>query len=389
MAENKVEQLIVKYITNQADLEEMDAFNKWLEGNAANQKVFKDFVKTNYAINCAMNAFDSEGPKKNIMQRIKQERNLFLKRRVKSYLKYAAVIVLGVSAFYFYQKSDVFTPKGNKVDIVNITEELITLQLDNGKVEVIDPINSKNIINRFGKIIGRQDKTKIMYSDDISDKFLTYNTIKIPYGKHFELGLSDGTVVYLNSGSSLRYPVRFLKGQSRQVFLNGEAYFDVAKDKKHPFIVGSSDMNVKVLGTKFNVTSYKEDAKTYTVLVEGSVVASSNVTENNEVILRPGNRAFFENKNLKTEPVDVRKYIAWVSGQLMFIDDSFGVITNKLERKYNVDIVNNYDELNNIMITATFKEENIEQVLKTFQTYKSFNYTIKNKVITITKPKNM
>ena len=182
MAENKVEQLIVKYITNQADLEEMDALNKWLEGNAANQKVFKDFVKTNYAIDCAMNAFDSEGPKKNIMQRIKQERNLFLKRRVKSYLKYAAVLVLGVSAFYFYQKSDVFTPKGNKVDIVNITEELITLQLDNGKVEVIDPINSKNIINRFGKIIGRQDKTKIMYSDGISDKFMTYNTIKIPYG---------------------------------------------------------------------------------------------------------------------------------------------------------------------------------------------------------------
>ena len=73
----------------------------------------------------------------------------------------------------------------------------------------------------------------------------------------------------------------------------------------------------------------------------------------------------------------------------MFIDDSFGVITNKLERKYNVDIVNNYEELNDIMITATFKQENIDQVLKTFQTYKAFNYTINNRVITITKPKKM
>ena len=389
MTIKKVEQLIVKYITNQADLEEINALTQWLEGNADNQKVFKDFVKTNYAIDYVMNVFDSEGAKKDIMKRIKQDSNVFLKRRVQSYLKYAAVLVLGLSAFYFYQKSDLFTPKENKEDIKPLTEEFITLQLDNGKVQVINPSNSKNITDKFGKIIGKQDKTKIMYSDDVSDEVLTYNTIKIPYGKHFELELSDGTVVHLNSGTSLRYPVRFIKGQSRQVFLNGEAYFDVAKDKKHPFIVGSNDMNVEVLGTKFNMTSYKEDAKTYTVLVEGSIAAHNAIMENEQVILKPGNRAYFDNKHIKTEPVDVKKYIAWVTGELMFIDDSFGVITNKLERKYNVDIVNNYEELNDIMITATFKLENIDQVLKTFQTYKAFNYTINNKVITITKPKNM
>ena len=104
MTIKKVEQLIVKYITNQADLEEINALTQWLEGNADNQKVFKDFVKTNYAIDYVMNVFDSEGAKKDIMKRIKQDSNVFLKRRVQSYLKYAAVLVLGLSAFYFYQK---------------------------------------------------------------------------------------------------------------------------------------------------------------------------------------------------------------------------------------------------------------------------------------------
>ena len=389
MAVKKVERLIVKYITNQADIEEINLLSQWLEGNAGNHKVFKDFVKTNYAIDYAMSTFDSDATKKDLMQRIKQDNNVFLKRRVKSYLKYAAIFVLGLSAFYFYQRSDVFASKENKESVVVPSEEFITLQSDNGKVQIINTSNSKNIRDKFGKIIGRQDKNKIVYSDEVSDKVLTYNTIKIPYGKRFELALSDGTIVYLNSGSSLRYPVRFIKSENRQVFLNGEAYFDVTKDPKHPFVVNSNDMNIKVLGTKFNVTSYKEDAKTYTVLVEGSVAASSKIVDNDEVILKPGNRAYFDNKHIKTEPVDVRKYIAWVSGELMFIDDSFGVIANKLERKYNVDIVNNYQPLNDIMITATFKEENIDQVLKTFQTYKAFNYTINNRVITITKPKNM
>ncbi|WP_413999065.1 FecR family protein [Flavobacterium sp. W1B] len=267
--------------------------------------------------------------------------------------------------------------------------EAITLQLENGDIQIIKEDGSTQVVDAKGNVVGTQKGNQLVYTNSLVKDTLVYNTINVPYGKRFELKLSDGTNVHLNSGTSLKYPVRFIKGESRQVFLDGEAYFDVTKDARHPFLVGSNDMNVKVLGTKFNVTSYKKDAKTYTVLVEGSVAAYNKLLENEEVLLKPGNRAYFENKHLKTELVDIRKYVAWVSGELMFIDDSFGVIANKLERKYNVDIVNNYDELNDIVITATFKDENIDQVLKTFQTYKAFNYTVNNRVITITKPKNM
>ena len=380
-----MEELIVKFITNQASTEDKIALTNWLDKDVNNQKIFNNFIKTNYAIDYSMKKFNTNTAKKQLLETIKQEESVFFKAKIRSYLEYAAIFILFLSAFYLYEINNVFTAKDKEVIV---KEELITLQSENGSIQVIHPEKTKKITDNRGKIIGKQDKGKIVYAGDLNLDQLVYNTISVPNGKRFELILSDGTSVQLNSGTSLKFPIQFIKGESRQVFLDGEAYFDVTKDPKHPFLVRSGDMNIKVLGTKFNVTSYKKDNKTYTVLVEGKVAASDDLNKE-EVILKPGERVYFQGKELKTEPVNVRKYIAWVSGELMFTDDSFAVIANKLERKYNVRIINHYEELNDIVITATFKEENIEQVLKIFQTYKPFNYTINNRVITITKPKKM
>lgn len=390
MAQLKIEILILKFINNQASEEDINTISDWLEKDVNNQKVFDKLIKTNYTVNYSLKTVNTDAAKKQFFQKIKQEKikqneSIFSKTRFRSYYKYAAIFIVFLSAFYLFKTNDVFT---SKVNNTIVKEESITLQLENGRTQVINPVNTQKITDNQGKIIGNQNKNKIVYAENSNLDKLVYNTISVPNGKRFELVLSDGTSVQLNSGTSLKFPVQFIKGESRQVFLDGEAYFAVTKDPRHPFLVSSSDMNIKVLGTKFNVTSYKNDAKTYTVLVEGKV-AASNYLNNEEVILKPSERVYFEGKQLKIEPVNVRKYIAWVSGELMFIDDSFAVITNKLERKYNVQIINHYEELNGIVITATFKNENIDQVLKTFQTYKAFNYTINNRVITITKPKKM
>lgn len=382
MSGTKIEQLIVKFITNQATTDEIDALSAWLDENEDNQQVFNDFVKTNYAVDSAIHTFGTKRVKKRVLEKIRENKNNFFAARIQPYFKYAALFLLFFSAFYFYQKDDSLSKKETRR---NLKEEMITLQSDNGSIQVVNPNTTRNVIDVSGKIVAKQDRNKIVYSGEVETDHLVYNTINVPYGKRFELVLSDGTNVHLNSGTSLRYPVQFIKGENRQVYLDGEAYFEVTKDPKHSFLVSSSDMNVKVLGTKFNVTSYKKDAKTYTVLVEGKVAASDKLNKE-EVILKPGNRVYFEGNDLKTEPVDVDKYVAWVYGKLLFVDDSFGVIANKLERKYNVKITNNYEALNDIVITATFKDESIDQVLKTFQTYKDFNYAIKNQVITITKP---
>ena len=115
-------------------------------------------------------------------------------------------------------------------------------------------------------MVGNQNGNKIVYDTETTLEKLVYNTIKIPYGKRFELQLSDGTIVHLNSGTTLKYPVKFIASGNRQVFLDGEAFFDVAKDKTHPFVVNADNLNVRVLGTHFNVSNYPEDKLTDIVL---------------------------------------------------------------------------------------------------------------------------
>ncbi|UFH45702.1 FecR domain-containing protein [Flavobacterium galactosidilyticum] len=393
-------EILSAYISKEITENEFAILKEWIDEGPENKQAFSEYLlfykKTRQVVFTANtnkdNAWDTivsqlERPLQTQEKLQKIESKVRFLQTATTILKYAAVVIVLVSVGYFYFGKDANVKPIFENSIA--AETAITLQLANGDIQIINEDGTTQVVDANGNVVGTQKGNQLVYTNASAKDTLVYNTIKVPYGKRFELKLSDGTDVHLNAGTSLKYPVRFINGENRQVFLNGEAFFEVTKDAKHPFVVGSNDMNVKVLGTKFNVTSYKEDAKTYTVLVEGSVVASNKVVEDDNVILKPGNRVFFENKHLKTETVDVRKYIAWVTGELMFIDDSFGVITNKLERKYNVDIVNKYDELNDIMVTATFKEENIDQVLKTFQTYKAFNYTINNRVITITKPKNM
>lgn len=390
-------EILSVYISKEINESEFSALKEWISESPENKKSFSAYLlfykKTRRIVfvgntdkDRAWNSIVSqlETPLQTIESIKKPESKIIVFNKLSVFFKYAAVIVFLLSIGYFYYQKDSLINSSYEANV-----EAITLQLANGDIQIIKEDGATQIVDASGNVVGTQKGNQLVYGNASAKDTLVFNTINVPYGKRFDLMLSDGTKVHLNSGTSLRYPVKFIKGENRQVFLNGEAYFDVTKDAKHPFIVGSNDMNVKVLGTKFNMTTYKEDAKTYTVLVEGRVAAYNALLENEEVVLTPGNRAYFVNKHIKSEPVDVRKYIAWVSGELMFIDDSFGVIANKLERKYNVDIVNTYDELNDIVITATFKEENIEQVLKTFQTYKAFNYSVKNRVVTITKPKNM
>lgn len=393
-------EILSAYISKEITENEFAILKEWIDEGPENKQAFSEYLlfykKTRQVVFTTNtnkdNAWDTivsqlERPLQTQEKIPKIESKVRFLQAATTILKYAAVVIVLVSVGYFYFGKDANVKPIFENSIA--AETAITLQLANGDIQIINEDGTTQVVDANGNVVGTQKGNQLVYTNASAKDTLVYNTIKVPYGKRFELKLSDGTDVHLNAGTSLKYPVRFINGENRQVFLNGEAFFEVTKDAKHPFVVGSNDMNVKVLGTKFNVTSYKEDAKTYTVLVEGSVAASNKLVEDDNVILKPGNRVFFENKHLKTETVDVRKYIAWVTGELMFIDDSFGVITNKLERKYNVDIVNKYDELNDIMVTATFKEENIDQVLKTFQTYKAFNYTINNRVITITKPKNM
>ncbi|RKR08945.1 FecR family protein [Flavobacterium sp. 90] len=382
MTLKKSERLIVKFITNEASIEEIEILTKWLE-DKENQIVFKDFVKVNYLIDYTSNTFDPVLLKKELMDKIKTEKSIFYKSRTRSYFKYAAILMLFLAGVYYYKNLNFSNSKQN---IVVPREDVIVLQMDNGEVQVINPSNSQNLTDKFGKVIGKQDKNKLAYSNIFSGSELVYNTLKIPYGKKFEVALSDGTIVHLNSGSSLRYPVRFLKDHGREVYLTGEAFFEVTKDKKHPFTVNAQDLNVEVLGTKFNVNNYREDFSTNVVLVEGKVsLYKDKKTNSNQVYLTPGLKgsSLTGQQKITTEQVDTELYTDWVKGILVFKNASFDNIIKKLEREYNITFINQNRMLGKEVFNARFDNEPIEVVLKYLSDSYAIDYTIEEDKIII------
>ncbi len=382
MTVKKSERLIVKFITNQASQEEIETLTEWLK-EEENEIVFKDFVKTNYAIDSVVNTFDSTEVRKQLSERIQKENNVFQKRRFSSYYKYAAILIVALGCFYFYKNSNLFHSKGN---VVVPRQDEIVLQSENESSETIDTSESKNLTDKEGRIIGKQKKNRLVYSNTSYNGKLVYNTLKIPYGKKFEVQLSDGTVIHLNAGTSLRYPVQFIKNQNRQVYLTGEAYFEVAKDKAHPFTVNTQEVDVEVLGTKFNVNSYTEDVSTDVVLVEGKVsLYKDKKTTENQVYLTPGLKGsnIRGQQKISTESVNTDYYTAWVKGSLVFKNASFESIIKKLERHYNVTFINKNKKLGKEIFNARFDNEPIEVVLKYFSDSYAIDYKIDEDVITI------
>ena len=382
MTVKKSERLIVKFITNQASKEEIETLTEWLK-EEKNQIVFKDFVKTNYAIDTAMYTFDSTEVKKQLTERIQKENNVFQKRRFSSYYKYVAILILILGGFYFYQNSNLFHAKEN---VIVPREDDIVLQSGNESAETINISETRDVTDKDGKVIGKQEKNRLVYFNTNSNQKMIYNTLKIPYGKKFEVQLSDGTIVYLNAGTSLRYPVQFAKNQSRQVYLTGEAFFEVSKDKAHPFTVNAQEVSVEVLGTKFNVNSYIEDVSTNVVLVEGKVsLYKDKKTAENQVYLTPGLKGsnIRGQQKIITESVNTDYYTAWVTGSLVFKNASFDAIIKTLERRYNVTVINKNKILGKEIFNARFDNEPIEVVLKYFSDSYAIDYKINEDQITI------
>lgn len=203
--------------------------------------------------------------------------------------------------------------------------------------------------------------TTIFKTDTTSDGMVSYN---VPLGSRSELVLADGSHVHLNSGSTLSYPSVFDEN-ARVVTLTGEAYFEVESDENHPFIVNTSDLEVKVTGTKFNVSTYDDNEYTAVSLVEGKVTLDVPGRKK-EVVLKPGEKvSFYPNKrNIHMVSADWDTEIGWTKGVFSFKEVNFRELVKRLERWYDVELNYNSKELDSMIYKGTFKnEETIWQVL--------------------------
>lgn len=208
----------------------------------------------------------------------------------------------------------------------------------------------------------------------------------VPSGQTQSVLLPDSTTVTMNSGTVLIYPKVFGKN-TRNIYLNGEAVFSVKKDEAKPFIVKTKDMNIRVLGTVFNVSSYAENEYTATTLKSGSVSVSLSDDLSGFIVLTPNEQLVY-NKHTKTSSVknvDVDKVLAWQEGTLIFQDITINELTQMLERKYGIDIYMNTDKYQKERVTAKFeKVDNYKDVFEVLaQIIPDFNYKIEEKKIFI------
>lgn len=195
---------------------------------------------------------------------------------------------------------------------------------------------------------------------------IVMQTITSQQGMVSQFYLADGTKVWLNSGSELQFPSRFA-GDYREVKLKGEAYFEVKENRKKPFRVNASKLNVEVLGTSFDVTNYKDEKMSEVILVEGKVNLSAIDKEKvtRQIMLLPGQRGVYcvSTGKMHTEEVNVDKYIAWRDGNLIFRDDKMEDVVKRLSRWFNVEIFVDDPEINSYIYKASFRNENLLQVL--------------------------
>ena len=212
-----------------------------------------------------------------------------------------------------------------------------------------------------------------------------YNTIEVPNGEKSQILLYDGTRVWLNSGTKFKYPVAFSRN-TRDVYIEGEAFFDVAKDKNHPFIVNAGQLKVKVLGTRFNVCAYPDDGEYLTTLEEGSVNASNNNGE--QVTLKPSEQVVMNCKTeeLKYQKVNTDLYTSWKENLLKFDDATFDEVIKKMERWYDIKIIVDPSVNTKERFTMTIKTESLREMLALVSKTTKINYEIKVNSVLIKKP---
>ena len=233
------------------------------------------------------------------------------------------------------------------------------------------------------------DSSGLQYevADSLTEDTTVFNTLSVPRGGVYQLTLSDGTRVWLNSDSKLIYPVTF-SGDVREVTLSGEAYFDVQKNAEKPFIVTTALGNVRVLGTQFNVKVYQEEASVITTLVSGSVSFGNEVVE--ETKLSPGYQLIFDKGGRKVDvkKVNVQHFVSWRDNQMSFQGESLESIMRMLARWYDVNVVFEDEELKQLEFSGNLdKYEDIGKFLKLFELGADVQFEIKNNVIQVRKKK--
>lgn len=326
------------------------------------------------------------------LQEISSRLPMFLrsgKTRLRQYYTVAAaaiILIAGIS-LYFFKNTDPAFPISESLVRQDIApgKNTATLILGNGKTIELSEAKTGVVIDASS--LKYNDGTAIpslrlgldpSLSEETSPSPLKSDAraraesktqtliINTPRGGQYQVVLSDGTRVWLNAASSIKFPSSFASLKERLVEINGEAYFEVAKDKLHPFKVLSSGQEICVLGTHFNVNSYNDESFTKTTLIEGSVrVKKIKAADGHDAVLNPGQQSVLSNGDIKVSTADIEADLAWKNGLFRFNDEKLESIMRKLSRWYDVDVVYENEALKNEPFAGvTTRFANVSKLLR-------------------------
>ncbi|WP_367866958.1 FecR family protein [Pedobacter sp. WC2423] len=274
-----------------------------------------------------------------------------------------------------------------------------TLILSSGKKIILSEVSNEKLAQEAGVKITKTVDGELLYELSSSSpansnrgKDLRFNTLSTSRGEQYKIRLPDSSIVWLNAASSLKYPTSFTSLKERRVELKGEAYFQVAKDKSHPFYVSSKGQEVKVLGTRFNVNSYDDEPVVKTTLLEGSVKINTNSNDSlpgkkkSETILNPGQQAQLTANHISViNNADLEDVIAWKDGYFIF-NENLKSIMNRVGRWYDVEVVyETVPDPNHNFQGKIARTRNISEVLKIMEYQGIVHFKIEGRRVIVTK----
>lgn len=383
MDEKRIIELVILYSKDELTTSEASKLEIWLKVNEQNRGIFCDYLKRyRKARQIAFyDTVDEQRAWNQLARKIKRA-SISKKNRFVQYSLYAASLLLFVSfSLFLYIKNGSVTTENSLRDIPSGSAKAM-LQLSDGRIVPLSNDSVLSLAEINGVVIMQDEEGGIRYLAGEGKNETVFNTIRVPRGGEYYLCLSDGTKVWLNSESELTYPVSSLEN-ARNVYLKGEAYFEVARDEKHPFRVECEDSKITVLGTKFNVMAYKGQGNVVTTLVDGRVRVA---TGRDSLMLTPGEQAVSGTDGIDVKKVDVSFYIAWTLGVFEFEEMSLGQITEQLGRWYDMTFVYDDPLLREITFTGVAERHRpLDVVLKMIEKLSGVRFEVKNDVITIYK----
>ncbi len=383
---DRIKNICVKYLMYDVNIEELETLENWLK-ESKNKQLFANFLKINYAIDVNINPFDTEKAIKEFLVRIRKNQRDSKKRKlIRTFGYTTAAIFAGVLATTYFFKDNLFnipfevTPTIITQDVILPGTNKATLTLNDGSQISLE--KGKSFQTQNANSNGEQ----IVYDvEQQNSSEIVYNYLTIPRGGQYFVKLSDGTQVWLNSETQLKYPVNFVKGKTRQVELvYGEAYFDVSSSTIHggaEFKVFNHSQEIEVLGTEFNIKAYRDESNIYTTLVEGNVVVSNNFFKQS-LVPNEQSDLDIETNNFTVKEVNVDIETSWKRGTFRFVDKPLKSIMKVISRWYDVDVIFINKALESVQFIGVIdKQQSIDEVLSIMKSTSINDYVIKDKTL--------